>query len=260
MDNAAKVRYRQTVVMVIYWTVYLVVFSLIQGLPSGNVFVAFRNELISLAPKIIFVAIVADRLDKVLAGKKIIFFVVTYLALLVVFAFALRLIDNYIILKYYLTWWKKEPLLSAPPFLYNAVKLQFLAAIPFIIKIYNDSPRAMPAQTSEPKTDAACSGAFLLVKSERRIHRVPLEEIMYLESRGNYLLIFTEKEDLKTYMPISEAEKKLPGRHFTRVHRSFIIASEKMDSFDSTHVRVKGRNIPIGRSYQLKARAVLQLP
>jgi sensor histidine kinase YesM len=112
-------------------------FSLIQGLPTQDFVTALRNEWYSILPKIFFVTAVAELLmPRLLFKKKTVAFIGTYIFLILVFAFIQRLIDNYIIIRYYLTFWKTEPLLSAPVFLYNISKLQFVVTIPIAFKLF----------------------------------------------------------------------------------------------------------------------------
>jgi len=233
----------------IYWTVYLLLFSLIEGLPSHDLFTAFRGELVSLPFKIIFVTIVVEQLADKLFHKYVIRFGTLYVLLLIAFAFALRLADNYIILRYLLPNWHKEPLLSAAPFLYNAIKLQFLVTIPFCIKLFYFR--------TEERTQADNAPAFLQVKCERRVVKISLTDICYIEAQGNYLTIYTLSGSYKTYMAISELEKELPASTFLRVHRSFIIALDRVESYSNAAVQIGQRQVPIGRSYQLKAKSAL---
>lgn len=122
---------------VLYWSAYVLLFSLIQGFAARDFLTAFYNELFGIIPKIVFVSIIVEWLmDKLLFKKTIAAFIGIYILLLFLFAFIQRVIDNYIILEYVLTNWIKEPLLNAPPFLYNVIKLQFVITIPFSIKLF----------------------------------------------------------------------------------------------------------------------------
>jgi hypothetical protein len=264
-------------VYLFYWAGYLVLFSVIEGLPANDLFTAFRNELISLAPKVIFVTIVLEWLmDDLFLNKRIAHFAFIYFLLLVIFAFLLRLIDNYIILKYYLIYWKKEALISAPPFLYNVIKLQFLVTVPFSIKLfeywahekkqvnqiqseadeylYRFNQAINSKETGIPGSDSS----FLYVKCDRRTMKISLAEILYFEAQGNYIFIYTLNSVLKTYLSISDLEEKLSHDKFTRIHRSFIIARNKVESYTSSHVMICEKKIPIGRSYNGKAKTGLQ--
>lgn len=121
----------------LYWLGYILLFSMIQGLPEGDFIMAWRNEWYSVLPKIFFVSIVVELLmPRLLFRKKTALFIISYILLILLFAFLQRLIDNYIILRYYLTFWKMEPLFSAPVFLYNVSKLQFVVTIPIAFKLF----------------------------------------------------------------------------------------------------------------------------
>lgn len=229
----------------LYWACYLLIFTLIEGLTEHDFLAVLRNELISLIPKVVFVAIVVETGMKDLFDKRYAYFAGIYILLVLAFAFVLRLIDNYVILKYYLTYWTKEPLLSPAPFLYNVIKLQFLLAIPFCMKLYWRLSLEKHQVTEK---------AFITLKCERRMVKVFYCDICYFEARGNYLVTHTVHGTLKTRLSISELEDKLPQDAFTRVHRSFIVSLNKVESFTSSLVVIGDKKIPIGRSYIEKAR------
>lgn len=120
----------------IYWLGYILLFSLIQGLPTADFWRALSNECYSVLPKILFVLLIVEvAMPLLFFKKKRAHFILTYLFLILFFAFIQRLIDNYIIIAFNLTEWKIEPLLSAPVYLYNVIKLQFVITIPLAIKL-----------------------------------------------------------------------------------------------------------------------------
>ncbi|MDB4919465.1 LytTR family DNA-binding domain-containing protein [Mucilaginibacter sp.] len=252
----------------LYWTCYLLIFTIIQGFTDRDFYMVFRNELFSLTPKLIFVWIVAEKLlDDLLFTRKFVRFIAIYILLMAVFAFLLRLIDNYIILRYFLISWKKEQLLSIAPFLYNIIKLQFLLTIPFCLKLYRylnierTTLQQLRAEKDRDDKDPPIvnkeNKAFLYIKCERRMVKLLFRDICYFEAQGNYLVIFTINGPFKTYLSISELEDKLPGAMFARIHRSFIVALDKVESHSSSLVMIGNKKIPIGRSYILKIRNCL---
>ncbi|HSD07496.1 sensor histidine kinase [Flavobacterium sp.] len=119
-----------------YWLGYIILFSLIQGLPTADFWRALSNECYSVLPKILFVLLIVEvAMPKLFFRKKKMLFIFCYVLSILIFAFIQRLIDNYIIIAYYLTEWKSEPLFSAPVYLYNVIKLQFAITIPLSIKL-----------------------------------------------------------------------------------------------------------------------------
>ena len=80
--------------------------------------------------------------------------------------------------------------------------------------------------------------------------QLPLQSILYIEAFDNYIKIVTPD---KTYMPVMTMKKMqslLPEDEFIRVHKSYIIAVNKIKSFNSEQAITNRRKIPIGRSYR----------
>lgn len=123
--------------LALYWAGYVLLFGFIQGFAANDIVTAFQNELFGLPVKMLFVWLVTlPLMDRLFFKRRLSAFFLIYAVLLFVFAFLLRLIDNYIILTYFLTHWTKQPLLSTPPLVYNLVKLQFVVTIPFCYRMF----------------------------------------------------------------------------------------------------------------------------
>lgn len=90
---------------------------------------------------------------------------------------------------------------------------------------------------------------FVYVKCNRKMVKIFLDEILYLEAQRNCLLIYTSGEVYRSYQAISEMEDKLPDTLFVRIHRSFIIALNKVKAYNSSYVVIQNQRIPIGRMY-----------
>jgi DNA-binding LytR/AlgR family response regulator len=100
---------------------------------------------------------------------------------------------------------------------------------------------------------------FVFVKCERRMLKFYLDDILYFESQGNYLLIYTKLgNNYKAYLSISEMNEKLPEELFCRVHRSFLVAIDKITAFNRTTVTVENKQLPIGRVYLTTVTHLLQ--
>lgn len=80
--------------------------------------------------------------------------------------------------------------------------------------------------------------------------KIYLNEIQFIESQKEYIKIYTTTQTILTKMPLNEIEAQLPEKDFLRVHRSFIVAKNKIDAFTATDIEIKGKQIPIGRSYK----------
>ena len=113
-------------------------------------------------------------------------------------------------------------------------------------------------QIPEKKEQSNTDQAFIFVKSEKKMVKVFLHEILYIESLRNYVSIYQENgQEIITLNTISNIEEKLPETNFLRIHRSFIIAIDKIESFTSSLVQVEQKYIPIGRNYKSMVMDVL---
>lgn len=99
---------------------------------------------------------------------------------------------------------------------------------------------------------------FLLVKQDGKLSRVFWDEIVYIESRRDYLMIHTSTHAYIKHMTMKAIEKMLPVRQFVRIHRSFIVAAGAITGVYSDTVEVKGKLMPIGEKYRKDTLAFFQ--
>jgi two-component system, LytTR family, response regulator len=91
---------------------------------------------------------------------------------------------------------------------------------------------------------------FILVKSEHTIIKVNLNSIYYIEGYKDYLKIYTDQpKPILTISTFKAMEELLPA-DFLRIHKSYMVAIDKITSFRSGKVLVKDKHVPIGESYK----------
>lgn len=128
--------------------------------------------------------------------------------------------------------------LSVTDYLLKPFSLErFLQAI---LKVQQKS--VISANTGEVKTS-------LFVKSDKKIIKIDVDEIQYIEAYGNYIKIFTEKMTL-TPQTLSDFLDKLP-HDFIRIHKSFVINFNTLKLIDGNQIVLQsGAKLPIGKSYK----------
>jgi DNA-binding LytR/AlgR family response regulator len=99
------------------------------------------------------------------------------------------------------------------------------------------------AKTTETKD-------FIFLNVQKRKVKLYFADIFYIESQREYVKVVTANKALLTKLSTKEIESLLPSNKFKRIHRSFIISLDKIDSFNTDSVEVKGKSIPIGRDYK----------
>nr|WP_262903560.1 LytTR family DNA-binding domain-containing protein [Niabella beijingensis] len=77
-----------------------------------------------------------------------------------------------------------------------------------------------------------------------------LDEILYIEAAGNYLNVVLKNKKIMTRITINDMMQLLPAERFTRIHRSYIVARDKVTRFNKQSVFIDLLEFPIGNSYQ----------
>jgi DNA-binding LytR/AlgR family response regulator len=93
---------------------------------------------------------------------------------------------------------------------------------------------------------------YMFVKTEYRMERISFSDILYIEGQGAYLRIVTQKGKIMTLQSFQNMESMLPQDNFIRIHKSFIIAMNKIESIERNRVRIGAAYIPVGLSYREK--------
>ncbi len=105
-----------------------------------------------------------------------------------------------------------------------------------------DAPAAPALPTADP---------FLYFRSDRKMVKVMLDEVIYIESLKDYIrIVRTGQPPLVVKQPISIVEEMLPDNLFVRIHRSYIIALKKVTAYTQNEVEIDGTEIPIGKLYK----------
>ena len=91
---------------------------------------------------------------------------------------------------------------------------------------------------------------FIFLNVQKKKVRVMFSDIVYIESQREYVKVVTTKGEYVSKMSTHEIEELLPSLLFRRVHRSFIISVNRIDSYTAEAVEVNGVSIPVGRGYR----------
>lgn len=105
--------------------------------------------------------------------------------------------------------------------------------------------------TAETRMPAGSeSRRYLFLNVQKKKVKILFDDILYIESQREYIKIVTTKKEYISKMSTHEVEALLPAEQFRRVHRSFIISIDKIESYTSEIIEVNGVSIPVGRGYR----------
>lgn len=92
--------------------------------------------------------------------------------------------------------------------------------------------------------------AFIYIKENKKVVKVYLSEIKYIEGLSEYVQIFTDKRKIITKTSMSQMEEKLSTENFLRIHKSYIVSIGKIEAFTANTIEIQGKELPIGRSFK----------
>ncbi|MBK8881713.1 MAG: response regulator transcription factor [Bacteroidales bacterium] len=90
---------------------------------------------------------------------------------------------------------------------------------------------------------------FIFVKTEYRHEKIKISDILYIEGMSEYLRIVTKDKKIMTLQNFKSMQEILPENIFVRVHKSFMIALDKIESIERNRIKIKDLNIPISETY-----------
>lgn len=98
--------------------------------------------------------------------------------------------------------------------------------------------------------DPRSAADYVMVKTDQRIRKVGLEHICFIEGMKDYISIYTDQERIVTLQLMRKMEELLPADRFMRVHRSYIVAWQKITQIERSRLWIGDHVIPIGETYR----------
>ena len=138
--------------------------------------------------------------------------------------------------------------LDAVDYLLKPISFErFLKAVNKILQTEIQAPDSA-FQTTDiiPESSNTC----LYVRADRKMVKILLNDILYIEGLNDYVKIITPEKTIVTKYLLSSLEESLSKDAFIRIHRSFIIAINKIDSYNADSIEIRKKELPIGRLFK----------
>jgi two-component system LytT family response regulator len=136
-----------------------------------------------------------------------------------------------------------------------------LKPVPFdrFLKAVNKAfPSGATKRDADGHAEEKKSEAFVYFRADRKMVKVMLADICYIESMKDYIKVVTTGGTIITKQSISSVEEMLPESSFARVHRSYIVSLDKIKTFTSELIGIGTTEIPVGKLYRNGVMKVLQ--
>lgn len=86
---------------------------------------------------------------------------------------------------------------------------------------------------------------YIFVKTDQQLVKVKVEDIVFIESMQNYILFHTATEKIMTLVPLKQAVEMLPDDQFLQVHKSYVVAKEKVEAVEGNQLILGGQKVPV---------------
>jgi two-component system, LytTR family, response regulator len=148
---------------------------------------------------------------------------------------------------------KKPMVIFTTAYSEHAVTSFELDAVDYLLKPFS-LPRFIKAcnkahELLQLRGSAALAKDYIFLKTGYEQVKVYFDEMLYMEAAGNYVTFVLHNKRLLTRMTINELTELLPGEKFIRVHRSYIVAKDKIEKIERHQVSISGNDVPVGASY-----------
>jgi two-component system, LytTR family, response regulator len=100
------------------------------------------------------------------------------------------------------------------------------------------------------ETENKDEAGYIFVKSGYKTVRIKLSDILYIEGLKDYVKIYAGLKPILILQSLKFLEEKLPQKLFLRVHKSYIVALQKIDSIERNIIQIGEKRIPVGDSYR----------
>lgn len=127
-------------------------------------------------------------------------------------------------------------------------------AVDYLLKPLN-YPRFMRAIAKardiyESKQTVQKGMTNLFVKKDNQLVKIRYSDILFVEAAADYMIIYTHEQRFIVHITMKALSERLPASDFIRVHRTYTVRKDKIDSMEEGSIKIGGRSIPIGGSYR----------
>jgi len=127
-----------------------------------------------------------------------------------------------------------------------------------LVKAVNKISELQPGPSTVKQATAETATRFF-VKGDKKHHQIDLNDLLYIEAYGNYTKIFLKDEMIMSHEKISDFEALLPQESFLRVHKSFIVAIDKIKLIEGNRIFIESHKIPIGQTYKSSVKRLFNI-
>jgi DNA-binding LytR/AlgR family response regulator len=110
--------------------------------------------------------------------------------------------------------------------------------------------KLMRNQQADTEHQSSVNREFITIRADHKLYKVNYESIIYIEGQSEYVKFYTTTKNITAYYTLKKLEIELPSNQFIRIHKSYIVSKDFIESIGSEFVQVSDKKLPIGSSYK----------
>lgn len=121
---------------------------------------------------------------------------------------------------------------------------------PFTYKRFMESIEKVKRNLDTPKPQLTTQKDHFFIKVDHKLVKLMNDQILYIESMGDYVRFVTEDKKLMTLNTMKNLEERMDSELFVKVHRSYIVNITKIDDLQGNLIYIQKHEVPIGKAYR----------
>lgn len=126
------------------------------------------------------------------------------------------------------------------------------------LKAVNKATGSLDVKPTVPKADTSQKPTTIFLRADKKYTQVNVDDILFLESVGNYAKVVLKNEVITVREKISDLLESLPSENFIKVHKSFAVAVQHIHSIEGNRIFIEDHTVPIGKVYKTNVDKLLK--
>ncbi len=127
-----------------------------------------------------------------------------------------------------------------------------LEAVDYLLKPFSFERFVAAVDKAKGQLDSVTQEDVLVIKQDKKIFRIPFDEIQYFESIGDYVKVFSKNKNWISSDTLKNLDQTLPGELFLRIHKSYIVGLKHIEYLEGNQLKIGDKKLPVGHSYREK--------
>lgn len=117
-------------------------------------------------------------------------------------------------------------------------------------RFFKAAVKAQSHLNLQVKKQLTVTEPYFFIKSNQKLEKILVDDILYVEALSNYVILHTKTKKHIVYMSFKGIESQLPAHLFLKIHKSFIVAVNAIQTIDNNEVIIGDHILPISKSYR----------